>query len=97
MFLYFIKWSLLNFTPKTLLCIPGMYFVLDLQMQSIKDVFPPPIELGKDASTTIRAKFVKKKERPGTTKKVVGFQRMKVAGDDPNAKMKGYLHKVCSM
>jgi len=50
-------------------------------------------ELGKDASTAIRAKFVKKKERPGTTRAPKGFQRMKVAGDDPNAKMKGYLHK----
>ena len=62
-------------------------------MQSSKDIFSPSLELGKDGNAAIRGKF-RKKEGTTTTKKVAGYQRLKVAGDDPDAKMTGYLYKV---
>ena len=53
------------------------------------------VELGKDER--FRGKFKKKEgNKPGLSIKKVP-QRLKVAGDDPDAKMTGYLHKVVTL
>ena len=52
-------------------------------------------ELGKDER--FRGKFKKKEgNKTGLSIKKVP-QRLKVAGDDPDAKMTGYLHKVSTL
>ena len=53
------------------------------------------VELGKDER--FRGKFKKKEgNKTGLSIKKVP-QRLKVAGDDPDAKMTGYLHKVSKL